>query len=162
MSFGQKIKRSFWNLIYPIFPYIEHLFVFAHQRKRQRFHIGWISPGKTLADMKAHLSHKYQFGNHFVAWEDSDQVLSWRKLDGFEYQYHLRVYKDGELRGHYEKTPEAAPIAHFFEQEEEPRTEDFLMFLGPFVSKYRFLQDPPLHPQHNTHTEITFVPTKGK
>ena len=32
-----------------------------------------------------------------MAWTDKDQVLSWRKLVNFQEQYHLRVFKDGEI-----------------------------------------------------------------
>jgi hypothetical protein len=163
MSPIKRLQQRFWNAIYPVFPYIEHFFVFAHKKKRQRFHIGWIAPGKTLHGMMDHLSTHYGFGNHFVAWEDPDQVLSWRKLVGFDYQYHLRVFSDGELRGHYERTPEASPIEHFFEADEKAKTADFLKFLGPFVSKTKHVQHPPLQPIHQrTVAEITFPWPKGK
>ena len=110
MTWTQKIKRGFWSFfLYPIFPYIEHLFVFIHKRTRQRFHVGWLAPETTLEAMKEHLSKKYGFGNHFIAWEDQGQVLSWRKLDGFDYQFHLRVFADGEIRGHYEKLLKRLP-----------------------------------------------------
>jgi len=157
MSPIKRLKQHVWHLLYPIFPHVEHLFVFAHKKRRQRFHIGWIAEGKTLEEMKHHLSTHYGFGNHFVAWEDPDQVLSWRKLVGFDYQYHLRVFSDGELRGHYERTPEAAPVDHFLEKGEEARTRDFLKFLGPFVSKTKVIQHPPLVAKKNTEREVTFT-----
>ena len=162
MTLREKTQRAFWNLLYPIFPYLERVFLFAHKKKRQPFLLGWLTPGKTLAELQKYLSKNHQFGNHFVAWEDPDQVLSWRKLDGFENQYHLRVYADGELRGHYERTPEAAPIAHFLEKGETPRKEDFTRFLGPFLSKSRHIQIPPLCAVQNTTEEITFSEVKGK
>ena len=162
MSPIQRIKRGFWNILYPVFPHVERIFLFAHKRKRQPFHIGWLAPGKTLTKMKDHLAQKYQFGNHFVAWEDAGQVLSWRKLEGFTYQYHLRIFEDGEIRGHYELTPEAAPVAHFFEKGEIARTRDFVLFLGPYLSKYRFIQHPPLKKALKNESEITFVPDSGK
>lgn len=138
LSFGQKLKQKFWRLLYPIFPTLEHTFLFLHQPERQKFHIGWLAQGKTLADLKLHLSKNWGFGNHFVAWEDNTQVLSWRKLDGFEKQYHLRVYSDGEIRGHYEFTPEAAPYKHFTEIDEQSKTDDFLKFLGEYVSQTKY------------------------
>lgn len=159
MTWTQKIKRGFWSFfLYPIFPYVEHLFVFIHKRTRQRFHVGWLAPETTLEAMKEHLSKKYGFGNHFIAWEDQGQVLSWRKLDGFDYQFHLRVFADGEIRGHYEKTPEASPLNHFLERGERSCNKALLTFLGPHVTKHRYIQNPPLTRTLKKDAEITFVP----
>jgi hypothetical protein len=133
MTLGQKFRQGVWDRVYYVFPWIErHLLVF-HGKIRQRYLIGWLAPDKTLADLKEHLSTKFGFGNHFVAWEDADQVLSWRKLDSFNDQYHLRVFKDGEIRGHYERTPEGATIDHFLEHGEEQRRDDFDKFLDGFI-----------------------------
>ena len=109
-----------------------------HEKKRQRYHIGWLAEGRTLPELMKYLATK-GFGNHFVAWKDSDQVLSWRKLASFSKQYHLRVYKDGEIRGHYELTPEADPIKHFIEKGEEDKCRDFLNFLGDFVTEKEYI-----------------------
>lgn len=133
MSPLEKFKQSVWRIIYPVFPKLEKTFLRFHEKERQRYHIGWLAPEKTLADLKIHLSKNWGFGNHFVAWEDSDQVLSWRKLASFREQYHLRVYRDGEIRGHYELTPEGAPLAHFEEKGETDKREDFLKFLDGFI-----------------------------
>ncbi len=161
MTWTQKIKRGFWSFfLYPIFPYVEHFFVFIHKRTRQRFHIGWLSPETTLEAMKEHLSKKYGFGNHFIAWEDPGQILSWRKLDGFEYQFHLRVFADGEIRGHYEKTPEASPLKHFFEKGERSCNKAMRAFLGPHVTKHRYIQNPPLTHTLKQDAEIRFVPAE--
>ncbi len=134
----QKFKQKMWRAIYPIFPRLEHRFVFLHNKGRQKYHIGWLKEGKTLAELKQHLSTQ-GFGNHFVAWEDADQVLSWRRLASFNEQYHIRVFKDGEIRGHFEITPEAHPLEHFFEKGETPRTDDFLKFLGSFVTLKKYV-----------------------
>jgi hypothetical protein len=157
MSPIKSLKQRAWRLLYPIFPHVEHLFVFVHKKRRQRYHIGWLAKGRTLEEMKHHLSTHYGFGNHFVAWEDPEQVLSWRKLVGFDYQYHLRVFSDGELRGHYERTPEAAPVDHFFEKGEKAKTFDFLKFLGSFVSKTKYVQRPPLIANKKNEHEVTFI-----
>lgn len=131
---SQKLRQKIWRMLYPVWPQIEHMALFIHGKKRQKYHIGWLAEGQTLATLKTHLSRKWGFGNHFVAWEDKDQALSWRKLDNFERQYHLRVFKDGEIRGHYEYTPEASAIKHFFSINSPAKTRDFMKFLGPFVS----------------------------
>lgn len=160
MSPVQIMKRGVWRVIYPVFPYLEHTVLFTHRPRRQRFHLGWLAPGKTLEEMQGHLASHYGFGNHFVAWEDPDQVLSWRKLDGFDHQYHLRVFADGELRGHYEMTPEAAPLAHFLERGEVAHNREFRKFLGPYLSVHKHVQNPPLKKSARRSPEITFEPNQ--
>lgn len=138
MSFSDKLKQKIWRFIYRLFPTVQkdllktHLI--WHEKGRQRYHIGWLAPGKTLEELKKHLHEKWGFGNHFIAWGDDDQVLSWRKLTDFQDQYHLRVFSDGEIRGHFEYTPEAHPIEHLEEKGEREAQADFLKFLGEFVT----------------------------
>lgn len=129
MKFGDKVKQGIWNMIYPVFRPLMRMLLPFHKKGRQPYLLGWLAPGTTLEDLKNYLSTHWQFGNHFIAWQDEGQVLSWRRLDGFEKQYHLRVFCDGEIRGHYEYTPEAHPILHFREKGEESRKEDFVKFL---------------------------------
>ena len=73
------------------------------------------------------------FANHFIAWKDDDQVFSLRKCVDFERQYHLRIFSDGEVRGHFETTPEAHPTMHMKEIGMEARREDFLRYLGDWI-----------------------------
>ena len=47
------------------------------------------------------------------------------------------MFKDGEIRGHYEETPEDHPIAHFEEKVFGPRTEKFKEWLGDWAVDYR-------------------------
>ncbi len=134
---SQRIKNFIWHKIYFIFPKFQNFLLknhlIWHEKERQQYHIGWVAPGVTLQDLEKHLNEKWHFGNHFVAWVDNQQVLSWRKLVNFDYQYHIRVFEDGEIRGHYEYTPESKPVKHFNEVNEESRIEDFKKFLGEFV-----------------------------
>ncbi|OGI73624.1 hypothetical protein A3D42_01515 [Candidatus Nomurabacteria bacterium RIFCSPHIGHO2_02_FULL_41_18] len=145
MKFGEKIKQKIWHFIYKFFPTIQKellkLHLIWHQRGRQKYHIGYLKPGKTLEELKNHLHDEWGFGNHFVAWSDDSQVLSWRKLSDFYHQYHLRIFSDGEIRGHFEYTPEGHPIAHFDEKGESFHHAEFLKFLGDFVTDKR-------HPMH--------------
>jgi hypothetical protein len=116
-----------------------------------------LAPHHTLAALKKHLYSQWGFGNHFVAWEDSSQVLSWRKLTNFKEQYHIRLYSDGEIRGHFEYTPEAAPIRHFLERGEKAKTRDFLKFLGPYVTTKKHVS--VVHPDSSVpsmDSEITY------
>lgn len=145
LTTSQTIKKDIWRHLYKIFPWMqEHLLkwhLMWHEKGRQPYHIGWLAPGKTLKELENHLHNEWGFGNHFVAWKDNGQVLSWRKLESFQKQYHIRIFSDGEIRGHYEDTPEDKPVAHFVEIEEESRIEDFKKFLGNYIVAKK-------HPMH--------------
>lgn len=161
MTAWEKFQQLIWRMIYPIFPYLQMPLAPLHGG-RQRYHLGWLAPGQTLPGLKTHLQ-KQGFGNHFVAWFDNGQVLSWRKFDGFEWQYHLRVFNDGEIRGHYERTPEAAPIRHFSEDGESARKEEMLAFLGNFVTQKKYITYLEPDPSSKDITsEVTFAENRGK
>lgn len=151
LTFWQRVKNKIWHFIYRFFPWLQtHLLkwhIIWHDKTRQKYHLGWLAPGKTLASLEKHLHEEYGFGNHFVAWSDEGQVLSWRKLVDFDHQYHLRVFCDGEIRGHYEYTPESKPIDHFTEVNEQPRLKDFHAFLGSFMVPYKHISHlvPDVH-----------------
>ena len=160
MTFADKIKQKIWHFIYKFFPTLQKMFLrwhlVFHEKGRQRYHIGWLAPGKTLEELKKHLHDKWGFGNHFIAWGDEGQVLSWRKLLDFQDQYHLRVFSDGEIRGHFEFTPEAHPIAHFEEKDEQFHKEEFLKFLGDFVVQEKYISHLKIDPDaYNPESEIT-------
>ncbi|MEK7539337.1 MAG: hypothetical protein AAB595_01725, partial [Patescibacteria group bacterium] len=107
------------------------------------------------------LHSKWGFGNHFIAWDDQAQVLSWRKLINFQEQYHLRVFSDGEIRGHFEYTPEAHPIQHFDEKGESFHRAEFLKFLGDFVTPEKYISQLKIDPDaYNPDSEIYFKSVK--
>ena len=165
MNFFDRLKHKVWLKIYPFFPFLHKNFyklcAFLHGKERQRYHLGWLAEGRTLEEVKTHLNEKWNFGNNFIAWIDSGQVLSWRKLENFHKQYHLRIFEDGEIRGHYEFTPEAHPLNHFFEKEEEDRKEDFLKFLGEFVVQEKTISHLVMDPEaHNLGSQITIFHNK--
>jgi len=143
LTTGQKIKKTLWHEIYRFFPWLQsHLLkwhIIWHRAGRQQYHVGWMAPGKTLQDLEKHLHDKWGFGNHFIAWPDQEQVLSWRKLETFDYQYHLRVFSDGEIRGHYEYTPESKPVSHFEEKGEQERLIEFKKFLGDYMVEEKYI-----------------------
>lgn len=159
LTTSQKIKKNIWSHIYRFFPWLQkHLLKWHlvwHEKGRQPYHIGWLAPGKTLKDLENHLHTNWGFGNHFIAWHDRGQVLSWRKLENFDYQYHLRVFRDGELRGHYEYTPESKPIEHFAEIKEEERREDFKKFIGPYMVEKKYISHLKASKRIAPDSEIT-------
>jgi predicted hydrolase (HD superfamily) len=99
---------------------------------RQSYVLGHLTEGRTVEDFLDYLKTK-DFLNHFIAWKDDGEIVSVRRLVDFERQYHLRVFIDGEVRGHYEYTPESHPIWHMKEVGQENSREDFLDFLGDWV-----------------------------
>jgi len=72
-------------------------------------------------------------GNHFIAWKDTDEVVSLRRTVGFHYQYHVRIFKDGEVRCHYEFTPEYRPLQHLIQVGFEDRTPEFKNIVQDWV-----------------------------
>ena len=158
MNSLDRVKQKIWRHIYKYFPSIQKFFLKLgfHESGRQKFHIGWLAPGKTLEGLKRHLHEKWGFGNHFVAWTDDGQGLSSRKMADSKNQYYLRVFKDGEIRGHYEFTPEAHPIEHCIEKGEEDYHQDFLKFLGDFVVEKKFISHLVMDPDaYNPDSELT-------
>ncbi len=134
-----------------------------HEDTRQKYHIGWLKKGKTLEELKDHLHGKWGFGNHFIAWPDTGQVLSWRKLSDFNHQYHLRVFSDGEIRGHFEYTPEGHPLAHFDEKGEEFHKAEFLKFLGEFVTDHKSAMHLEADPNaYSPDSEVSFELSQQK
>ncbi len=159
MSSFDKLKYKIWHFFYRFFPTLQRDFlkwgVVHHDSTRQRYHVGWLAPGKTLEGLKQHLHDQWGFGNHFIAWTDKDQVLSWRKFADFEDQYHLRVFSDGEIRGHFEFTPEAHPLEHMEERGEREAKEDFLKFLGDFVVQEKYISHLTFDPEaYNPESEL--------
>ncbi|KKS05218.1 MAG: hypothetical protein UU58_C0001G0078 [Candidatus Nomurabacteria bacterium GW2011_GWA2_41_25] len=150
MTPEDKLKQKIWDFIYSFFLPFRKILLKAgliwHKKGRQKYHIGWLTPGKNLEGLKQHLHDEWGFGNHFIAWVDEDQVLSWRKLTDFQDQYHLRVYKDGEICGHFEFTPEAHPLEHLEEKGERETKEDFLKFLGEFAVERKYVSHLKMDP----------------
>lgn len=136
-------KRVFWWVATPVFPFFQYflqgLFIagglVAQHEGRQDFYLGNIAPGKTIDDLVAYLSAVHGFGNHFVALFDPGQVASLRRLHNFKYQYHLRIFADGEVRGHYELTPESHPFKHMKGEDFHDRQQDFVKWLGDWVTR---------------------------
>lgn len=160
MTFLEKLKQKMWRGIYRFFPAMQKGFlkwgIVWHEKERQKYHLGWLAPGKTLEELKKYLHEKWGFGNHFVAWTDTGQVLSWRKLESFSRQYHLRVFEEGEIRGHYEFTPEEHPMDHFMEKGESEHREDFIKFLGDFMVQEKCISCLVMDPDaYNPDSEIT-------
>lgn len=138
-SFIDRVKYVFWRLYTPLHPLVRDTALSLgigsqsdyYPQGRQPYVLGRLSPEITLQEFVSRMIEK-GFGNHFTAWEDRGQVVSLRYMEDFKYQYHLRIFEDGEVRGHYEYTPECHPILHMRMEGVpfEERREKFLEFLG--------------------------------
>jgi hypothetical protein len=134
-GFRNRSKYIFWKAIYPIHgtgrDFLLSLGVLHHEGK-QNYLLGHIAPGRTMEEFVKYLETR-QCRNHFIALRDDDEVVSVRRVVDFEHQYHLRIFKDGEVRGHYEFTPESHPKWHMEKVGQEPRREEFLEILGDWI-----------------------------
>ena len=100
---------------------------------RQRYAIGQLRNQRTKEHLSAFLlSEGYE--KAILAWKDPGEVLSMRKIDLHQFQFHIRLFSDGEVRAHYEYAPEVHPWKHFVEVGFEPRREHFIAFLKDFLS----------------------------
>lgn len=122
----------FWRVIRPFHNPVRDallsLGLIWHASERQPYLLGHIAPGHSPKTLTEHLVNR-GWGNHFIAWEDTGQVVSLRYTEDFHYQYHLRIFQDGEVRGHYEYTPEAHIVWHMRQTDMEPRRDFFLRAL---------------------------------
>lgn len=131
-------KYLFWRIIYPLHNtgrdallatgVIRH----PYPSGRQDFILGNLVASRSVEDFVEYLGTQ-GFFNHFIAWRDSGEIVSVRRPVSFEWQYHLRIFADGEVRGHYEYTPESHPVWHMREVGQEERREEFLEFLGDWI-----------------------------
>ena len=126
---SHKVKYALWRGFAPIHPYLRDaalmLRIIHHEPGRQEYVLGKIAPQFSIEEVVRHLT-THGYGNHFIAWVDDDEVISLRRVESFEYQYHIRIYEDGEIRGHYEYTPECYPLLHMKEVGLESRRDHFL------------------------------------
>lgn len=137
--FFHKLKYIFWRVYTPFHPFFRdtalRLGVVSAKAKatrwgsRQKFLLGHLAPQETFESISAYLVDR-GYGNHFVAWEDDGEVVSLRHAADFATQYHIRIFTDGEVRAHFEYTPECHPFKHYHAVGFEPRRDYFLELLG--------------------------------
>jgi len=84
----------------------------ARHGGRQDFLIA--KKGGSKKKLEAYLIKKgYEWS--YYSWIDDNEILSMRKVVKFKYQYHIRLFSDGEIRGHYEYAPDRYPLKHLCE-----------------------------------------------
>lgn len=143
-AFFDRVKYWFWIVYARFYPFIRKVAYFLGIGKlfinyfepghtgRQEYLVGTLHPSRTARDLAFYLVEK-GFGNHFVAWKDAGELVSLRRTVGFEHQYHIRIFKDGEVRGHYEFTPECHPFLHMVRVGFEDRTEEFKILVQDWL-----------------------------
>jgi hypothetical protein len=104
--------------------------------ERHRFPLGFLRPGFSEKEFLL-LMRERGFFIQPMAFVDPGQALSLRRLDpeNPRRQYHIRLYKDGEVRGHYEKTPEDHPLDHLREAGFEEKKDVFLKMLSGLIEE---------------------------
>jgi hypothetical protein len=144
MTAFDRFKAVIWKYgLAFIIPLVRDILLFFHlirHKSRQPFLIGHLRPDRTPEDLRRHLV-KHHFEEHFPCWRDDGEVVDVRLRKNFEYQYHLRVFKDGEVRGHYEFTPEYKPFKHIFDIGMTDRMEDFMELVGHIITPYPHPED---------------------
>jgi hypothetical protein len=135
-SLRDRAKYVFWRAYTPAHPLFRDAALrlgMVKHKGRQNYLLGHIAPGQTVQEFVDYLVSK-GFANHFVAWKDDGEVVSLRRVENFTHQYHLRIFADGEVRGHFEFTPECYPFSHLkaIGQENHPEVFEEL-FAGRVV-----------------------------
>lgn len=130
-----RLKYLFWRIYTPLHPLLRDISTtlgIVRHEGRQDFLLGKLDPARSVREFVSFLVEQ-GFGNHFIAWKDTDEVVSLRRTNGFHYQYHLRIFKDGEVRCHYEFTPEYRPLQHLIQIGFEDRTPEFKNIVQDWV-----------------------------
>lgn len=133
-------KQYIWAPVEPVYPFFRWLTIRLRlvtvPADRQHFHLGFLKEGVTYADFKVQLINN-DFKHQWMAFVDPGEEFGMRKLCpvDYRYQYHVRVFKDGEVRGHYEKTPEDYPLDHLNEVDFQNRQDDFYAMFGELIER---------------------------
>ena len=127
-----RIKYYLWYYYSPYHPTVRDSVIALNVVKnygRQPYLLGAIAPHISIEDFVGFLVDN-EYAYHRVAWEDEGEVVSLRHVKDFVFQYHVRVFSDRQVRGHYEYTPECYPLRHLFDVGLEDRREEFLRLFG--------------------------------
>jgi len=126
-------RKIIWKIIYRVWlPVLRLIELLKLHNSRQKYFLGHLSSNYNKESFNKFLEEQ-DFRMDIIAYKDPGQILGMRKLDTPLYQYHIRLFVDGEIRGHYEYTPEAKPVAHSLETGIQPRNEFFKKLLGGYL-----------------------------
>lgn len=117
-------------VVRPFFPFFQWFFIklgiIKAPNKRGDFIVGKLKEGVRQEKAQEVLEQHGFFINR-IAHTEPGQILSMRRLSikNPEWQYHIRIFNDGEIRGHCEVTPSDHPIDHLNLSTIEHRPHDF-------------------------------------
>lgn len=114
----ETIKNIFWGALEPLFPTLRDIWIwcgFMTPPPRQNFHYGYVKKDIRISDVRE-LLNKNGFSHDYIAWVDPGEVLNMRKVVDIIFQYHVRLFNDGEVRAHHEYTGESHCFKHLFEK----------------------------------------------
>lgn len=125
--------RFVWSVMYRVWPpCIRGIERLGFHNFRQKYLLGRLNANYNKESLEGMLQ-KEGFEKAIIAWRDPGQVLSMRKIHDEIFQYHIRLFIDGEIRAHYEYSPESHPLNHFLEVKFTPETEFFRKLLGRYL-----------------------------
>jgi hypothetical protein len=133
MNNKKHVYSKAWKLARVVqFPVQKVLQASGVHKVRGPYLLGHLNREKYSEDaIEKHL-HEIGFEPNKLAWCEPGEVLSLRKVDGHKFQWHIRVFEDGEVRGHYETAPEGNVIKHFTGDTQDD--SDFLKsLLGDYI-----------------------------
>ena len=91
-------------------------YLLKREPSRQPYLLAQIAPEHTFR-LYYHLCVLHWYHDNYLSYVDKGELYNIRKLHfkgvGCWYQTHIRIFEDGEVRGHYEVTPESEPRAHY-------------------------------------------------
>lgn len=124
----QLLVRIFVRPLFPFFQWISLLF--RKKPVRGNFLLGNVRTSMSFEMVEEVLKKEGFFPNR-IAYKEPGQVLSMRCLDAEnpDYQYHIRIFDDGEIRGHHETTPSDHPVKHLRQKELTHKPEKFSVWI---------------------------------
>ncbi len=114
ITFKDWLKECLWTLMKPFWPplrWIMRVFGMKPFGARQPTQLGYLAPNKTPEQFRQFLK-SIGFRHDPFAWRDDNEVFGLRNRLTFKHQQHVRLFSDGEVRGHQEITPEFDDVAH--------------------------------------------------
>ena len=124
---------AIWKVVYRIYPPFLRVFEALHiHHTRQDFLLGTLNQKYKGVDLENFLLHK-GFETAILAWKDPGEIFSLRLINKNVFQWHIRLFRDGEIRGHYEYSSEGNPLAHVFENCFQKDEEYFKSLLGDYL-----------------------------
>lgn len=123
----------FWKISYKTYPPILRVMEkLGVHKKKQEFSRGFLDRKYPLSEVHRHLLNK-GFEPPLLAWKDSEEIISLRLKDKDLFQYPVRIFKDGEVRAHYEYAPEEKPWGHILEKHFTAEEEYFNSLLEKYI-----------------------------